>query len=104
MKKELALLIFLVAVGCGFASGFWTGRKSQAHHYERFGEGKETNYYIDTATGKVCDPLKSFQDKAYKYAQEHPGPGTSKVFNAADVSIEDPARDYLWYIPACGTE
>lgn len=107
MRRDLTL-VFLVALAFAFASGFWTGRKFPAHHYERFRENAQTNYYIDTATGKVCDSMKAFQDKADKYALEHTksvdqGKSVTVVPFSA-ISTEDPGLDYLTYIPACGNE
>jgi hypothetical protein len=38
----------------GFGVGVMAGRQFPAHHFERFGASR---YLLDSATGKICDPL-----------------------------------------------
>jgi hypothetical protein len=51
--KTLLLWVGAVAVALGI--GFLAGRQFPAHHYQKFGESR---FLLDTATGKVCDPMK----------------------------------------------
>jgi len=39
----------------GFGIGVITGRQFPAHHFERFGASR---YLLDSATGKICDPMR----------------------------------------------
>lgn len=45
----------IIGVVFGFGCGVLTGRQFPAHHFERFGESR---YLLDSATGKVCDPMR----------------------------------------------
>jgi len=53
MKRELVLLLLLVAL----ASGFLIGRRFPTHHYTAFSVKVETDEYpvlVDSATGHIC--------------------------------------------------
>jgi hypothetical protein len=49
-------LLWVGAVAVALGVGFLAGRQLPAHHYQRFGESR---FLLDTATGKVCDPMKN---------------------------------------------
>jgi hypothetical protein len=48
------LMVGILSLLFGFSCGLFTGRLFPAHHFERFGESR---YLLDSATGRVCDPL-----------------------------------------------
>jgi hypothetical protein len=52
---KILIVVSAATLLVGFGSGFLAGRAFPAHHYQRFGE---TQYLLDSSTGRVCDPLK----------------------------------------------
>jgi hypothetical protein len=56
VKKEIATVLAAVAL----AFGFIMGRMLPPHHYQIWG----TRLLYDTATGKVCDPYRVFEEQA----------------------------------------
>jgi hypothetical protein len=71
MKKDMlfSLVAIVLAYGC-----FLFGRRFPAHHYEHlagFDRGEVHFLLVDTATGKVCDAMKPFQEKAIQAIRAH---------------------------------
>lgn len=62
MKTEVAAALIVLAL----AGGFLLGRKFPAHHYQPW---KDSNFFYDTNTGAVCDPVKNLQTGASRQAQ-----------------------------------
>jgi hypothetical protein len=61
LRRHTILMKTLVAVGViglllGFGGGVLTGRLFPTHHFERYGESR---YLLDSATGRVCDPMRN---------------------------------------------
>jgi len=90
-------------------TGFWVGRHYPLHHYQDRGHG----LLMDTATGKVCNPVKDANDRAQKYVADHPAPTpptqtSENPFAWLDAERQNPtyeaARDPVSYIPQCGQE
>ncbi len=103
MKREIALaaVTFVVAA----SGGFLLGRSFPAHHYEPW---KNSNLLYDTATGKVCNPLKSSQQAAARaklgghadapdLSEDQKPTGNPFYDIAAGVDATDPNA----YIPSC---
>jgi hypothetical protein len=67
MRKEITrqALVFVIAS----LGGFFFGRTVPVHHYEPWGSSK---LLYDTTTGKICDPLKPFQQKATENSNPNP--------------------------------
>jgi hypothetical protein len=88
----------LVAVGIislvsGFGCGVLAGRLFPVHHFERYGESR---YLVDSATGKVCDPMRDPKANALDEALTTPQAN----------SKSDPFAAYVvqpvFTPPACG--
>jgi hypothetical protein len=112
MRKEIALALIVVAL----VGGFLLGRKFPAHHYVIRGF-----LLFDEATGKVCNPMKPFEEKAadakdplarYGYAVPSPpekdpfaevgghSSGPKDVVDKA-AAARKAATDPFTYVPAC---
>lgn len=59
MRNQQIATILVVAMQGG-AGGFLLGRMFPAHNY---GPLKESGLFYDTATGKLCDPFKSYHKR-----------------------------------------
>ncbi|MGA8216720.1 MAG: hypothetical protein WB799_24255, partial [Candidatus Sulfotelmatobacter sp.] len=68
MREKIAFSLIPVAL----VAGFFVGRLFPAHHYEPW---KQTILLFDTATGRLCNPLKAaWQAAARAKANSPPVP------------------------------
>ena len=89
VRKELVIILLVLV----FAAGFLLGRKFLARHYEKYGNGP---FFVNTSTGKVCNPLKSFQQEA----RDSP----IKDLGGRSLPTTSELSDPNTYVPACGEE
>ncbi len=91
VRKELVVVLLVLV----FVAGFFLGRAFPGRHYDKYGNGP---LLVNTSTGKVCNPLKPFQqaardsDSPFKDLGGHPVPTVSEL------------KDLNTYVPSCGEE
>jgi hypothetical protein len=95
VRKDIALALVIVAL----AGGFLLGRKLPAHHYEPW---KASNLVYDTATGKICDPFKRFEQQAEEAKAANANSGNAPAKDGWNDAFDRLAAEQAEsHIPSC---
>jgi hypothetical protein len=103
MRRDLVAALVLIAL----AGSFLLGRKFPSHHYQTWGN----TLLYDTATGKVCDPIKRFKEEVAQAKASNPidnalagnsiDPNSPLVQRAARIAEQLNAEKLETHIPPC---
>jgi hypothetical protein len=100
MRREMWFLLLTGVLTC---AGFLLGRRFPVHHYEHLA-GPDVGYarylFIDTGTGRVCNAMKPFYDKATQSIDAQTEPNPINQFLSG--KVVPPSE--LDFIPACAKD